>query len=487
MPETAFKHMDLKRKTKIVCTIGPATSSPAVIERLIRAGMNVARLNFSHGSHDDHVRNIQTIRQVAGKLKTQVAILQDLSGPRIRTGALKENEVQLNEGDSFTLTTDDILGDASAVSMSLSVLPGNVKPGDVIFLDSGAIKLTAVDTTATEVRCTVIIGGRLGWEKGINVPGVELTIPSYTERDIDDLLLGLKHGVDFVALSFVRDADDVLNLRRWLSTQEADIPIIAKIEKWEASENLEKILAVADGLMVARGDLGVEIAIEKIPIVQKKIIRSCNQVGKPVITATQMLESMIKSPFPTRAEVTDIANSIFDGTDAVMLSAETAIGKYPVKAVEVITRIARETEAALPYASMLLDKGANTEHITDDAISYAACNVAHRLGAAAIVAFTSSGSTARRVARYRPQNPIIAITPNPAEVRRLLLSWGVYPYQVDNTLTVDKIFKHSVKLSLETGIAREGELIVITAGIPVGIKGTTNLLKVEEVKRTTED
>jgi pyruvate kinase len=474
--------MELTRKTKIVCTIGPASDSSATIEELIRAGMNVARLNFSHRSREEHAGYIRTIREVASRLNIPMAILQDLSGPRIRTGILKEKEIQLKEGTDFTLTSRKIVGNEHEVSVNPPGLPESVKPGDVIYLDSGAMKLAVIDATATDVRCSVIVGGVLGWEKGINVPGVNLKIPSYTDKDISDLLFGVEQAVDLIALSFVRDGEDVLRLRRLLNERGADTPIIAKIEKWEAWENLDGILSAADSLMVARGDLGVEIPIEKIPLIQKEIIRRCNHAGKPVITATQMLESMINSPFPTRAEVSDIANSIIDGTDAVMLSGETAVGRYPAEAVRVMTQIALETEATLPYHKILMDKGADLEPQTDDAISYAACHTAQQLGAAAIVAFTTSGSTARRVAKYRPGIPILAITPKPQEMRRLLLSWGVYPYQVAQPSTVDEVFTLGVRLSYETGIAKKGDLIVITAGTPLGVRGTTNLLKVQQVE-----
>jgi pyruvate kinase len=473
--------MTLRQKTKIVCTIGPATGSLSAIEELIKAGMNVARLNFSHGTLGEHAGYIRNIRKAASKLNTPVAILQDIAGPKIRTRKLKRKEVQLKEGADFTLTTATVPGDEHSVSVNLPELAENVKRGDVIFLDDGAIKLEVVDTSPDAVRCRVIVGGTLGWEKGVNVPGVRLKIPSFTKKDFDDLLFGIEHGVDFVALSFVREAKDMLRVRKFLKKREADIPIIAKIEKWEAWENLEKILAASDGLMVARGDLGVEIPLERVPLAQKEIIRRCNHAGKPVITATQMLESMMESPHPTRAEVTDIANSIFDGTDAIMLSGETAIGHYPVEAVQVMMKIALNTEAALPYSKMLLDKGADLEPQTDDAISYAACHTAHQLGAAAIVAFTSSGSTARRVSKYRPGIPILAATPSPKQRRRLLLSWGVYPFEVAEPSDVADLLAQGARLSLETGVARKGDLIVITAGIPIGIAGTTNLLKVERV------
>ncbi len=479
--DMADKVMALRQKTKIVCTIGPATGSSSAMEALIKAGMNVARLNFSHGTHEDHAGYIRNIRKAASKLKTPVAILQDLAGPKIRTGQLVKKEVQLKEGSFFTLTTLDVPGDEHSVSLNLPELVEGLKKGDVIFLDDGAIKLEVSETSRKAVKCRVIVGGILGAEKGVNVPGVKLNIPSSTEKDFNDLLFGIEHEVDFVALSFVREANDITRVRKFLKEKKADIPLIAKIEKWEAIEHLDKILAASDGLMVARGDLGVEIPIEKVPLEQKEIIRKCNHAGKPVITATQMLQSMIESPHPTRAEVTDIANSIFDGTDAIMLSGETAVGRYPVEAVQVMMKLALTTEAALPYSKMLLDKGADLEPQTDDAISYAACHTAHQLGAAAIVAFTTSGSTARRVAKYRPGIPILSATPSSKQRRRLLLSWGVYPFEVTEPSDVAGLLAQGVKLSLDTGVVRKGDLIVITAGIPIGIAGTTNLLKVETV------
>jgi pyruvate kinase len=473
--------MALRQKTKIVCTIGPATGSSSAMEELIKAGMNVARLNFSHGTHEDHAGYIRNIRKTASKLNTPVAILQDLAGPKIRTGQLMKKDVQLKEGSSFTLTTLEVPGDEHSVSLNLPELVDNLKKGDVIFLDDGAIKLEVTETSRKAVKCRVIVGGILGAEKGVNVPGVKLNIPSSTEKDFNDLLFGIEHEVDFVALSFVREANDIIRVRKFLKEKRTDIPLIAKIEKWEACERLDKILAASDGLMVARGDLGVEIPIERVPLEQKEIIRKCNRAGKPVITATQMLQSMIDAPHPTRAEVTDIANSIFDGTDAIMLSGETAVGRYPVEAVQVMMKIALTIEAALPYSKMLLEKGADLEPQTDDAISYAACHTAHQLGAAAIVAFTKSGSTARRVAKYRPGIPILSATPSSEQRRRLLLSWGVYPFEVTEPSDVNDLLAQGVKLSRDTGVARKGDLIVITAGIPINVAGTTNLLKVEKV------
>jgi len=474
--------MNTSRRTKIVCTIGPTSDSTDVLESLVLAGMNLARLNFSHGSHTDQARRIRTIREVSAKLNIPVAIVQDLPGPKIRTGRLKSKDVTLQEGSDFVLTTRHVDGDEHAVTVSLPGLPESVKPGDIIFLNDGALKLEVRQKSATDVTCRVVVGGILEWEKGINVPGVNLHVPSPMETDLDDLLFGIEHGVDFIALSFVRAAGDVLDVKSFLREKGADIPLVAKIEKWEAWQDIDSIIAASDGLMVARGDLGIEIPLEKVPLAQKDIIRKCNRAGKPVITATQMLESMVDSPLPTRAEVTDIANSIFDGTDAIMLSGETAVGRYPVEAVEVMTRVALETEASLPYDRIVREKYADLEPVTDDAIAYAACHTARRLGAAAIVAFTMSGSTARRVAKYRPGIPILAATPSPRQIRRLLLPWGVYPYEVPEPATVHDLFAEGVRLCLNTGIARRGDLLVITAGLPIAIPGTTNLLKVERVE-----
>jgi len=474
--------MNPEHKTKLVCTIGPASGSPAIIEELLRTGMNVARLNFSHGTHEEHAGYIKVIQKASLKLNIPVAILQDISGPKIRTGRLKTKEVRLKEGASFTLTAKKGIGDQHVVCVNLPELADNVRKGDIIYLDDGAIKLEVTKVAETAVKCRVVVGGILGWEKGVNIPDVNLKIPSVTEKDFKDILFGIEHEVDFIALSFVRKADDVLRVRKFVKKRGSDIPLIAKIEKWEAWEHLDSILEASDGLMVARGDLGIEVPIEKVPLIQKEIIKKCNRVGKPVITATQMLQSMINSPQPTRAEVTDIANSIFDGTDATMLSGETAIGRYPVEASQVMLKIALNTEASLPYGKMLLDKGANLVPQTDDAISYAACHTAHQLGASAVVAFTSSGSTARRVSKYRPGIPIVAATPSPVQRRRLLLSWGVRPYEVPEPPDMLDLFAQGAKLCLESGVAKRGDLIVITAGLPLAVAGTTNLLKVEKIE-----
>jgi pyruvate kinase len=474
--------MELKRKTKIIGTLGPASITPAVLDRLIEAGLNLVRLNFSHGTTEGHACYIQAVRESVRRTGIPIAIILDLPGPRIRTGKLKTQKVTLKAGNMFTLTTKPVSGNAHRVSVNWPGLPQNVHPGNTIFLDNGTIKLKVLLIEDSEVKCEIVVGGPLGWEKGINVPQASLNIPFFTDKDREGVLFGIAQGVDFLALSFVREENDIILVKNILKERGVSIPIIAKIEKWEAWENLKHILSSANCLMVARGDLGVELPLEKIPLVQKTIIREANHYGKPVITATQMLESMINAPFPTRAEVTDIANSIFDGTDATMLSGETAIGRYPVEAVQMMNRVALETEKALPYGKLLQEKGAGLKPLTDEAISFAAVQIAHDLGAVAIVAFTFSGSTARRVAKYRPGVTILAATPNQKERQHLLLSWGVYPYDVPQPSNTDDIFTHASQLSRDTGVAQPGDLIVVSAGIPIGVSGSTNMLKVERVR-----
>jgi len=472
---------DFGRRTKIICTIGPATGSAGPIEALIKAGMNVARLNFSHGTHEGHAAFIRDIRQLAARLNSPIAILQDLPGPKVRTGKLSAGSVSLRAGDRFVLTTREVPGDQNAVQVNLLSLPQDVKPGHLVFLDDGAMQLRVQAATATDVVTEVVVGGVLGEHKGVSVPEASLSVPTLTENDLQHLAFGLEQGVDLMALSFVRSAAQVLQVREVLRQKGALVPLIAKIETLQAGRNIDEIIAAADGIMVARGDLGVETPVQRVPLVQKEIIRKCNRQGKPVITATQMLESMVSSPRPTRAEVADVANAIFDGTDAIMLSAETSIGKYPAEATAMMDQIARETEAALPYERLLLEKGADLVPVTDDAISYDACHAAQQLGAAAIVAHTDSGSTARRVSKYRPRVPILAITPRKSTCKQLALSWGVHPYQVTGVSSVEGLFAQAVKLAGETGVARSGDLIVITAGVPIGVPGSTNLLKVERV------
>ena len=470
------------RRTKIVCTIGPSTSSASMIKELLQAGMDVARINFSHGTHKEHTSYIRTLQQAAKQAGVALGIMQDLPGPKNRTGKLKKGAIELTENADFVLTTKEVLGDEHRVSVGLPDLPKSVKPGDMIFIDDGAIELKVVATSKTEVSCQIVTGGKLGEDKGINIPGITWDAPTITEEDWNHLLFGLKNNVDFIALSFIREANDVIKVRSFLQKKKKTPGLIAKIERREALDNLDEILKVADGAMVARGDLGIEIPIQRVPIVQKEIIQKCNRLGKPVIVATQMLESMVKAPRPTRAEVTDVANAIFDGADALMLSEETAVGSYPVEAVSMMSQIALEAETALPYEEILTNKGKDLQPQTDDAISYAACHTAHQLGAAAIIAFTSSGSTARRVAKYRPKVPILAITPSQVTQRQLSLSWGVRAFQIPEPSKIAMLFTRGARVAKQTGLAQDGDLVVITGGVPIGVSGSTNLLKVERVK-----
>lgn len=477
MPFDTF-HSNPPRRTKIVCTIGPSTSSASAIKELLQAGMDVARINFSHGTHKEHASYIRTLRKMAKQVGLPLAIMQDLPGPKERTGKLKKGVAELKENANFVLTTKEVLGNEQQVSIDLPDLPRNVKPGDTIFLDDGAIKLRVVATSNTDVNCQVIAGGRLGEDKGINIPGVTWGATTITKEDWNHLLFGLKHKVDFVALSFIKEANDVFKVRHFLQKRGVATALIAKIERQEALDNLDEILEAADGAMVARGDLGIEIPIQKVPIAQKKIIQKCNRLGKPVIVATQMLDSMVDAPRPTRAEVTDVANAIFDGADALMLSEETAVGNYPKETVSMMAQIILETESALPYEEILANKGKDLQPQTDDAISYAACHTAQQLKAAAIIAFTFSGSTARRVAKYRPEVPILAITSSKTTQRQLSLSWGVHAFQVPQPSNIADLFTRGARVAKEAGLAHHGDLVVITGGVPIGVPGSTNLLKV---------
>jgi pyruvate kinase len=471
-----------ERRTKIVCTIGPATGSATVIEQLIRAGMNVARFNLSHGTHREHARHIQTVRKLSQRLAMPVAVLTDLPGPKYRTGKLKDGQATLKKGAQVVLTTRHIEGDDKVIPINLPTLLQDVKVGDTVLLDGGAMQLRVLEGQSTELRAKVIVGGILTEGRGLVVPGMRTSGPFITDTLRECILFAVEQQPDYLALSFVSNAEDVTSVRATLHENDADIPIIAKIERGVAVSKFDSILATSEGIMVARGDLGVDIPLEKVPLVQKEIIKKCNQAGKPVITATQMLESMVHTPRPTRAEVTDVANAIFDGTDAIMLSEETSIGKYPVLAVKMMAKIAREAENELPYEQILSERGRWLERETDELISYSACHTAQSLGAVALVAFTQSGSTAGRVSRYRPRIPVLAITPDAVIVGRLMLRWGVYPFQIARTSSVDDLFATGAKLCKELGLAKPGDLIVITGGIPVGVAGSTNLLKVERIQ-----
>jgi pyruvate kinase len=470
-----------RRKTKIVCTIGPASESPQILEALIQAGMNVARLNFSHGTHEGHLKKIKTIRQISERLKQPVAILQDLGGPKIRIGMMKEGGGELKRGKEFCLTNLVLIGDETKATVTYSALPGEVKPEDRILLADGTIELKVLESDGKNIRCQVIVGGILTSHKGMNFPTRTPLASAFTEKDHKDLLFGIQHGVDLVSLSYIQRADDIEGVKRILKKESADIPVIAKIERKEALENIDEIISASDGVMVARGDLGLETPIEKIPNVQKKLIRKTNALGKPVITATQMLRSMVDHTQPTRAEVTDVVNAIYDGTDAVMLSEETASGQFPVEAFQMMAKIAQSAEEEFPHPLFLrreTDEGMNLQK----AITYAASLLADNVGAKVITTPTESGSTARWVSKLRPRQPILALSQHLSTVRRLNLCWGVYPVLISGWKDTDDMLERSKRMPKELGMATQGDKIVIIAGVPISIPGTTNLIKVEMVE-----
>ena len=466
-------------KTKIVCTLGPATNSEEMITRLIKAGMNVARLNFSHGTLDEHRKMIHAIRKVSARLGKSIPILQDLQGPKLRIGKIKNGVTQLKKGCTIAVTTEDILGDENIISTSYKQLVDDVKPGDTILLDDGLIQLKVTEKKLNQIICRILEGGYLSDHKGINLPGVSISQPSFTEKDHNDLLFGIDQGVDMVAMSFVRSAEDVLKVKKIIA--EKEIMVIAKLEKPEAIKHLEEIVDISDGVMIARGDLGVELPLQKVPSLQKKIIRKAVQKGKPVITATQMLESMRYNSRPTRAEVSDVANAIFDGTDAVMLSAETATGKYPVATVKTMAKIITEAEQATHhFLAQHLSPDEKTLSIADT-ISHSACEAAEYLKIKAIVAFTKSGFTARMVSKYRPQTRIIAFSPSEIVQRQLNLSWGVCSLKMDILNNTDEIIRQTEEILLAKKFVKPGDIIVILLGAPVFFKGTTNLMKLHVV------
>ena len=469
------------KKTKIVCTLGPASQSEETLIKLIENGLNVCRFNFSHGSHEEHKERMDIVKKVRDELKKPVAILLDTKGPEIRTGNFADPEVFLEEGSKFIITMADVIGNKEMCTVSYKGLAEDVVEGDTILIDDGLVGLKVENVVGEEIHCVVENSGIVKNHKGVNVPGVKINLPALTPKDISDIEFGITQGIDFIAASFVRKASDVLAIREVLENNNAtDIQIISKIENQEGVDNLDEILQVSDGLMVARGDLGVEIPTEDIPIVQKQMIKKCNALGKPVITATQMLDSMIRNPRPTRAEVTDVANAIYDGTDAIMLSGETAAGKYPVEAVKVMAAIAKRIEETLDYDTILRSKGLNNTNVTD-AISYATCTTAKSLTASGIVTSTSSGYTARMVSKFRPKTPIIAATPNERTSRQLSLSWGVYTVMCEQAENTDDLIDNSIEASKNEGYIHEGELVVITTGVPTGVSGTTNLIKVQVI------
>jgi pyruvate kinase len=443
--------------------------------------MDIARFNLSHGTYKEHTAYINTIRHVSKATGIDVAVLIDLPGPKYRIGRLKDTRVTLKKGSQVRLTSADIEGDSSLIPVTLPNLARDIKTGDNVILDDGAMQLRVQAIDGNEVLCKVTAGGLLCQGRGLVVPGMRISVPFVTEKLRESILFAIKQQPDFLALSFVTEAKDITNVRAIMAETGADIPLIAKIERGEAVNNFNTILAASDGIMVARGDLGVELPLERVPLIQKDIIRKCNRGGKPVITATEMLESMIENARPTRAETTDVANAILDGSDAVMLSAETSIGKYPVQSVKMMSSIARVTENKLAYEQILAERRSWLGHKADELISYSACQTAHWLRAAVIVAFTQSGSTAMRVSKYRPGVPVLALTPNPTVAGKLLLYWGIRPYLITEPPSVDEIFALGATLAGELGYAKPGDSIIITAGIPIGKTGSTNMLKVEKV------
>ena len=471
------------RKTKIVCTIGPACESEEMLEKMMLAGMNVARLNFSHGTHEDHKEKIDRIKKLRKELDLPVAILLDTKGPEIRTGKLENDSVKLNAGDEIILTTDEIVGDNKRVSVSYKNLPGNLSEGNTLMVDDGLIELKVKEVKNTEIICEIISGDTLKNNRKVNVPGIVIDMPFMNEKDKNDILFGIENGVDFIALSFVRNAQDIKDVREFLGLHGSrNIELIAKIENTEGVKNITDIIDISDGIMIARGDMAVEIPFEELPHIQKTIITECYAAGKKVITATDMLDSMIRNPRPTRAEITDVANAIYDGTSAIMLSGETAIGAYPLKSLETMAKIAEKTESCINYRNFgrNIESLQNLEPNMTNAISHATCRAAQDLRAAAIVAVTLSGNSARMVSRFRPDMPIIAVTPFEKTYMQLALSWGITPIMNAYVENAQELFIDVAERVFEKGFVKDGDIIVIT-GSTQRSSGTTNTLQVHRV------
>ena len=476
-----MSNIDLKRRTKIVATIGPATQSEEIITDLIKAGVTTFRLNFSHGDHKDHQERIKTIRKVSEKLDLDIGILQDLQGPKIRLGRFKDGPVKVKKGDKFSLTSNEVECTKSIANVTYNKLAQEVTSGKRILLDDGKIEMIVekVDIGNNLLECKVTVGGVLSNNKGVNFPDVQLSVKALTDKDIEDLEFGLTAGVDWIALSFVRNPSDINEIKNIINNSGHSIPVVAKIEKFEAIDQIDSILPLCDGVMVARGDLGVEMPAEEVPLLQKELIRKANTLGIPIITATQMLDSMASNPRPTRAEVSDVANAILDGTDAVMLSNETAVGDYPVEAVETMATIARRIERDYPLKAI----ESHLPSTIPNAISAAVSNIARQLDAGAIIPLTKSGSTARNVSKFRPPTPILATTTERSVARRLQLVWGVTPLLVKNDDRTAKTFSIAMQIAQELGILKQGDLVVQTAGTLTGISGSTDLIKVGLVRK----
>jgi len=465
-------------KTKIVCTIGPACADVHILTRMIHAGMSVARLNFSHGGRENHAEMIQMVRTASEETGVPVAILQDLRGPKIRVGEVEPPGIHLKTGETLVLTTDAEAGQGNRVSVSYPHLPEDVSVGDTILLADGLMEMVVTRTTKTEVHCEVISGGTLTSHKGINLPSGSVRTPAITEKDKADLAFGLSQDVDYVAMSFVRRSEDVRQAKEIIAHAGHSTPVIAKIEKHEALKDIDNIMDVSDGIMVARGDLGVEIPLENVPGTQKMLVEKGNEAGKPVIIATQMLRSMLDSPRPTRAEATDVANAVLDGADALMLSEETATGNHPVRAVEYMGRIAKVTEEKYPYEKSFQEI---LQTRISESVAHATCILSDHLAARAIIATTKSGYTAHQIARFRPKSRIIAVSPDIRTVRQLALYWGCLPGLMDYTRDTDEMFDRASEFAIEKGHAKKGDLVVITAGHPMWEAGTTNMITVRRL------
>ena len=473
------------KKTKIICTMGPGSNDKEVMRALIKSGMDIARFNFSHGSHEEHKGRMDQLKELREQEKKPIAILLDTKGPEIRTGQLKDGKkVILKEGNAFTLSIEEKIGDETGVSITYAGLIDDVVVGSIILIDDGLIELKVTGKTDKEIKCIVDNGGELGEKKGVNVPGVAIRLPAITEKDKEDIRFGVEQDIDFIAASFVRNAECILEIKAWLKECGAPyIPVIAKIENGEGVENIDEIIRCADGIMVARGDLGVEIPAEEVPYLQKQIIQKCNDNYKPVITATQMLDSMIRNPRPTRAEVGDVANAVYDGTDAVMLSGETAQGKYPVEALKMMVHIVESTEQHLDYKEMLEKAGAHRMRNASSALAYATVTTARNLKAACIITPTVSGATARVVSKFKPKTEIIGISPNEDTLRRMQIYWGVRPYCSINANSTDEICSSALDLVRAKQIAETGDTVVLTAGIPSpnisgNVAGVSNIMKI---------
>lgn len=473
------------RKTKIVCTLGPATDREGVLEELIKNGMDVARFNFSHQTHEEHLERLKVLEEIRDRLGKPVAALLDTKGPEVRVKLFKDGEAFVDAGDTFILTTRDIEGTKEGVSITYENLPNDLKAGDTVLIDDGLIELKVDEIkNSTDIICTVINGGKISDSKGINIPNVDLSMPYVSEQDYKDIVFGIENGFDFIAASFVRSASDVLQIRRILEENNCySINIIAKIENYQGVKNIDEIIQVSDGIMVARGDMGVEIPNEDVPVIQKMIIKKVYNAGKQVITATQMLDSMIKNPRPTRAETADVANAIYDGTSAIMLSGETAAGKYPVEALNTMVKIAIRTEQDIDYRKRFFSISRKANPDVTDAISHATVTTAHDLNAKAIVTVTKSGKTARMISRYRSDCDIIAGTTYKNVYRQLNMSWGVTPIMVDEEQETFALFEHTISKIVDAGLLKQDDMVVITAGVPLGISGMTNMLKVQVVGR----